>query len=139
MTVSSWPRSVMIVEDDAVIGELLSLRLAAAGLEPIWIKDGAMALAKIDQIRPTLMLLDLGLPVLDGFMVLESLRRHFWFETLPVIVMTARHSATDVKRAIQLGATDYVAKPFEMSDLLNRVRMHLGAKPRKVDWLSRGP
>ena len=124
----SWHRSIMVVEDDPGIGELLTLRLENAGYRVTWVKDGAAAMDRIADVRPKLMVLDLGLPIMDGFQVLERLRAQPLWRNLPIFVLTARHSEEDVKRAIRLGATGYMAKPFDAMALISRIDKRLGSR-----------
>jgi DNA-binding response OmpR family regulator len=134
-----WAPPVLVVEDDPLIGELLMLRLESAGYRATWLKDGAAALNRIAEIKPIAMVLDLGLPTIDGFQVLQTLRRHALWRTLPIIVLTARHNAEDVKQALSLGASDYVAKPFDAQALIKRIGRHLAkaglAAPAATTWL----
>ena len=116
---------MLVVEDDPLIGELLTLRLESSGYRTAWLKDGEAVLNRMADIKPQLMVLDLGLPTVDGFQVLQTLRRNALWRTLPIIVLTARHNAEDVKRALALGATDYVAKPFDAQPLMKRIERHL--------------
>ncbi|MFI4975257.1 MAG: response regulator transcription factor [Caulobacterales bacterium] len=120
-----WGRPIMVVEDDFLIGELLVLRLEMAGYRVTWARDGAAALNMIDRAKPELLVLDLGLPVLDGFQVLERLRARPLWSQLPILVLTARQCEDDVRRAVRLGATDYMAKPFNDFVLIKRIARHL--------------
>ena len=131
----------MVVEDDPAIGELLTLRLETAGYQVTWVRDGAAAMDRIADVLPKLVVLDLGLPILDGFQVLAKLRAQPLWRSLPIFVLTARHSEEDVKRAIRLGATGYMAKPFDAKVLISRIDKRLATKPpleRVVtrDWLN---
>ena len=81
---------------------------------------------RIADVRPKLVVLDLGLPIIDGFQVLERLRAQPLWRNLPIFVLTARHSEEDVKRAIRLGATGYMAKPFDAMALISRIDKRLG-------------
>ena len=121
----SWAPMILIVEDDPMIGELIMLRLTAAGYRTSWARTGPEALTKIYEVRPKMMVLDLGLPVIDGFGVLEQVRAQQFFKNLPIIVLTGRHELADVKRAMALGASGYMAKPFESKDLVKRVEKYL--------------
>lgn len=123
----AWAPMLLIVEDDLAIGELIMLRLRTAGYRTTWARTGAQALTKIYEIQPRLMMLDLGLPVIDGFGVLERIRTQRFFKTLPIVVMTASHAAGDVKRALALGADGYLTKPFEAVDMLKRIEKLLVA------------
>jgi DNA-binding response OmpR family regulator len=139
MSKGLWSPPVLIVEDDPLIGELLMLRLESAGYRATWLKDGGQALNRIGDVKPSCMVLDLGLPVIDGFQVLQTLRRHALWKTLPIIVLTARHNADDVKRALSLGASDYVAKPFDAQALIKRIERQLAkaaqAPPSARQWV----
>ena len=127
----TWATPILIVEDDPLIGEVLMLRLESVGYRATWVKDGAEALNRIGQVKPQLVVLDLGLPVVDGFQVLTILRRNPLYRDLPVIVLTARHSADDVKKAVTLGASDYLGKPFDAEVLQRRIERLLKPPAQK--------
>ncbi len=127
----TWATPILIVEDDPLIGEVLMLRLESVGYRATWVKDGAEALNRIGQVKPQLVVLDLGLPVVDGFQVLTTLRRNPLYRDLPVIVLTARHSADDVKKAVTLGASDYLGKPFDAEVLQRRIERLLKPPAQK--------
>ncbi|HWA62431.1 MAG TPA: response regulator [Caulobacteraceae bacterium] len=132
MNAGVWNPRILVVEDDPLIGELLMLRLESGGYRATWVKDGGAALDRMQDVKPHLVVLDLGLPGVDGFQVLQTLRRHATWRETPVVVLTARHNADDVKRALGLGASDYVAKPFDAHALLKRIERALkaaGTKP----------
>jgi DNA-binding response OmpR family regulator len=109
---------------------MIALKLNTLGFKTTVAATGAQALARLTQIRPRLLLLDIGLPDMTGFQVLEALRRDAAFKALPVLVLTARHAIEDVARAKALGANDYMAKPFELSVLINRIERLLAASKR---------
>ena len=119
----------MVVEDDQLIGEMLTLKLNLAEYRVTLATPGEQAQSRLFEVMPALILLDVGLPDMSGFDVLAKVRKHRAFLNLPVIVLTARHAADDVKRAISLGANDYIAKPFEMSRLMKRIERALSATP----------
>jgi DNA-binding response OmpR family regulator len=110
---------ILIVEDDAAIAEGLALNLRLQGYESVIVTDGALALAKALEIRPCMMLLDIGLPNVDGLEVLKSLREKE--EATPVIVLSARENEYDKVAALRLGADDYVTKPFALAELMARI------------------
>ena len=128
MNPSAARPTILVVEDDPIIAELLQVQLTGAGYEAAWARSGEVALMRMRQIKPALVLLDLGLPEMDGFEVLTELRRSTAFAKTAVIVLTARHVAADVQRALLLGASDYVAKPYDAAALLKRIARHLQPK-----------
>jgi len=111
---------ILLVEDDQILGDAMCRSLEHAGHAVDWTRNGNDAdLALGDQVYD-LALLDLGLPKLDGFEILRRLRERK--SNLPVLIVTARDSLTDRIKGLDLGADDYVLKPFDMPELLARVR-----------------
>jgi len=118
---------VLIVEDDEAISETVAFHLDRAGYRTLRAVDGAQGLRMCRQQRPDLVILDLMLPNLDGWRFTEELRRED--SRVPVIVCSARTSEYDRVNGLELGADDYVTKPFSMKELVARVNAHL----RRVD------
>ncbi|RYF90171.1 MAG: response regulator [Caulobacteraceae bacterium] len=112
---------VLVVDDDEHIRALLRTRLELDGLTTTSANDGIEALAQLATSRPAAMLLDVSMPRMDGFQLLETLRNTRRTPP-PTLMLTARNAADDVRRAIALGAKDYLAKPFNDQLLLRRVR-----------------
>lgn len=110
---------VLVVDDDPQLSRALRITLHAAGYDVGTAPDGRTALHKAAADHPDLVILDLGLPDLDGTEVLAGLRP--WF-TGPVLVLSARADSHDKVRALDAGADDYVSKPFDMGELLARMR-----------------
>ncbi len=111
---------VLLVEDDRMIGEEIERSLRQASYAADWIRDGALAITALDTHSYDIVLLDLGLPGRDGHAVLEHARsRH---NTVPVVIVTARDALDERIRGLDGGADDYVLKPFEMTELLARMR-----------------
>ena len=110
---------LLVVDDDPQISRALRITLHAAGYEVATAADGRTALRRAADEHPDLVVLDLGLPDLDGTEVLAGLRP--WF-TGPVLVLSARADSQDKIAALDAGADDYVSKPFDMGELLARVR-----------------
>ncbi len=110
---------ILVAEDDADIRQLVRDVLEHAGFEVIVSSDGQAALHVARTRRPDLLVLDLGLPGLDGLDVARSLRRE---SELPIIMLTARAEESDTLVGLELGADDYVAKPFSTKELVARVR-----------------
>ena len=120
---------LLVVEDDPYVLELLTTRLEIAGYRTWSAKDGYAALELLSSLQPDGMILDINLPRLDGFAVLQSLSQRSRIKPPPpVLVLTARNAIEDVKRCIALGARDYLAKPFKDAALLARVARLLRAK-----------
>jgi len=116
---------ILVVEDDESIGQTVSTSLQSHGYLVQWFTDGASATAAVEATAPDLVLLDAGLPDIDGFTLCRSLReRH---RDLPILLVTARDAEIDIVVGLDAGASDYVTKPFSMNVLLARVRAHLRA------------
>jgi two-component system KDP operon response regulator KdpE len=110
---------VLAVDDDPAILRTLSINLRARGYDVETAGDGRSALQIADERMPDAVILDLGLPDLDGVAVLKGLRA---YTQVPVVVLSARHESDDKVEALDEGADDYVTKPFDMEELLARVR-----------------
>jgi two-component system KDP operon response regulator KdpE len=110
---------VLLVDDDATLRRTLGIGLRAVGHEVLLAVDGRTALQALRDDRPDIVVLDLGLPDLSGVEVLRRLRA---WSTIPVVVLSARAESTEKVQALDLGADDYVTKPFGMEELLARVR-----------------
>ena len=110
---------VLVVDDEPQIVRALRINLAARGYEVITAHDGAAALRAAAEVRPDVVVLDLGLPDIDGTDVIAGLRG---WTTVPIIVLSARTDSGDKVEALDAGADDYVTKPFGMDELLARLR-----------------
>ena len=111
-------RKVLIVEDDNNIAELLHLYLEKEGFETCVAKDGGKGVEFFRQFQPDLVLLDIMLPVMDGWSVLKKIREE---SKTPVIMLTAKGETTDKVSGLEMGADDYIVKPFEMKEVLARI------------------
>ena len=111
-------RKVLIVEDDNNIAELLHLYLEKEGFETCVAKDGGKGVELFRQFQPDLVLLDIMLPVMDGWSVLKKIREE---SKTPVIMLTAKGETTDKVSGLEMGADDYIVKPFEMKEVLARI------------------
>ncbi|MCD7445664.1 response regulator transcription factor [Streptomyces lincolnensis] len=110
---------VLVAEDDAMQAELIRRSLLAEGHTATVVHDGRAALDAARRRRPDLVVLDLMLPVIDGFDVCRALRRE---DDLPVLMLTARTAEDDVLRGLELGADDYMTKPYSPRELMARIR-----------------
>ena len=117
---------VLVVEDDEAIADVLRRSLRAEGHEVRSAGDGAEALLATEQFSPDLVVLDLGLPRLDGIEVLKRLRAE---GDVPVLILTARTETEDRVEGLDSGAGDYLPKPFERAELLARIRALLRRRP----------
>ena len=117
---------VLLVEDDAMIGEAIQGALKDAAYAADWVTNGQTALTTLDCQHYDLVLLDLGLPGKDGMTVLISIRSKA--NPVPILIITARDGLEDRLRGLDGGADDYVLKPFEMAELLARMRAVLRRK-----------
>jgi two-component system OmpR family response regulator len=117
---------VLLVEDDPMIGKAIQGALKDASYAADWVKSGQIALATLGSQHYDLVLLDLGLPGKDGLDVLSSLRAND--NPVPLLIITARDGLDDRLRGLDSGADDYVLKPFEMAELLARMRAVLRRK-----------
>jgi len=119
---------VLVVEDDPDLGDTIVTFLKEEGLEAKLARDGDQAMRMVDQLSPSAMILDLMMPRRDGFSVLRELRADGRIANLPVIVVTAIFGLSERLYATELGAADYVTKPFELDELLERVRNVLASR-----------
>jgi DNA-binding response OmpR family regulator len=129
---------VLVVDDDVELVGLLRFALSGAGYEVEAAFDGEQALARIADVSFDLVILDVNLPVLDGFAVLRELRSR---SQVPVMMLTVRAAEEDEVRGLDLGADDYLRKPFSPRALLARVRSLLrrGNEPMEDPVLALGP
>lgn len=111
---------ILLVEDDLMIGEAVSVALKDAAYAVDWVKDGATSDRVLENVEYQAVLLDLGLPKRDGLEVLRRLRQAG--NTVPVIVITARDSVDDRIKGLDFGADDYLVKPFNLNEMLARLR-----------------
>ncbi|MFK4148764.1 response regulator transcription factor [Streptomyces sp. NPDC004065] len=121
---------VLVAEDDEMQAELIRRSLLAEGHTATVVHDGRAALDAVHEQRPDLVLLDLMLPVVDGFGVCRELRRD---NDVPVLMLTARSTEDDVLLGLELGADDYMTKPYSPRELMARIRTVLRRSGRAAD------
>jgi DNA-binding response OmpR family regulator len=122
--------TILVVEDEPQIAEIASDYLRLAGFDVLVAGDGVRALEAVRGRRPDLLVLDLGLPRLDGMEVARTIRRE---SDLPIIMLTARVEEDDRLRGLEIGADDYVTKPFSPRELVARVRAVLRRTERPAE------
>jgi DNA-binding response OmpR family regulator len=110
---------ILLIEDEPSVGEVVSLYLRRAGYEVVVARDGRDALDILDRSFPQLVILDLMLPSVDGWEILEWVRAR---SNVPIIVLTARREETDRIAGLEMGADDYITKPFSPQELVSRVK-----------------
>ncbi len=124
---SQAPRTVLVVEDDASIALGLRINLQGEGYRVLLAEDGELGLQLARDESPDLIVLDVMLPKMNGLEVLQALRSEG--RTMPIIILSARTGEMDKVTGLELGAEDYVAKPFSLAELLARVRAGLRRAP----------
>lgn len=123
-------QNILVVEDDEVIALLVEYLLTREGYQVILAKDGYEALQRIESnIAVDLVLLDVMLPYVDGTHLLERIRGIKEWGNIPIIMLTAKSSEKDIASALNLGADDYISKPFKPLELIARIKHRL--KQRK--------
>lgn len=115
-------RKILVVDDEKPISDIIKFNLVKEGFNVITAYDGEEAVAKVKQSQPDLVLLDVMLPKLDGFQVLRKIREQF---ATPVIMLTAKEEEVDKVLGLELGADDYITKPFGMRELIARVKANI--------------
>ena len=111
-------KKALVVEDDSNIAELLRLYLEKDGFEVTIAMNGAAAITEFERVKPDLVLLDIMLPVIDGFAVCREIRS---VSKVPIIILTAKGETQDVVSGLEIGADDYQVKPFVVGELMARV------------------
>lgn len=116
------PRRILIAEDEFDVIKLLKYNLEKEGFKVSYTTDGSLVLAEIRRNEPDLVILDLMLPGLDGLEICRQLRRHEKYASLPLMMLTARGEEADRVVGLEMGADDYVTKPFSTREVIARVR-----------------
>jgi two-component system KDP operon response regulator KdpE len=128
---------ILLVDDDPDLLRALRLRLRANNYEVTTASDGYAAIAAAQKERPALIILDLGLPVGDGFVVLDRLQNSDALAGIPVIVLSARDPQNNEEKALKAGAAAFFQKPADNDELLNVIRVSLGpGVPQAATWPS---
>lgn len=121
-SVSENKKTILLVEDDRIVAKLLNHLLTQKGFIVQLAGNGREAIESLDSQIPTdLALLDIMLPVVDGFEVLTKIRSHQSWKQVPTIMLTSKAQDFNIKRAFESGATDYLTKPFKPNDLMQKI------------------
>jgi DNA-binding response OmpR family regulator len=126
LTPAPRKKTILVAEDDAAIARLLE-RALGVRYDVVVASDGPGALSQAADLTPDLLMLDIAMPGLDGFGVAERLRSLPSFKNVPVIFITAQANATANLRALEMGASDFITKPFRLSHVLDKVKEVLNA------------
>lgn len=118
-------KNILVIEDEEFVRETISDMLEIEGYVPILAKNGEAGLECLREIRPDLILCDINMPVMDGYEVLERIKSTGTLSSIPFIFLTAKTSNDDMRRGMELGADDYIFKPFKAKDLLNAINTRL--------------
>ena len=117
--------TILVADDDELLRELLVFKLSGRGYNVLTAEDGESALGMIRESLPQLVVLDEMMPVRSGFDVLREVKADPWTSGVPVLMLTARKLESDIVSALDLGAADYLVKPFNPQELLARISRHV--------------
>src|SRR5438128_1009500 len=131
--------SILVVDDEAMLRKVVGRGLTAAGCTVTYAADGEEALAKLAEAPPDLVISDVTMPRVDGFELLKRIREQTTTKALPVILLTGRGDTEDIVAGMGLGADDYLVKPFELRELLARVRAKIERPPGPAARSSSSP
>ncbi len=123
-------KHILVCDDDELLVDLLTYRLGTRGYSVTAARDGGEALKKMAEARPDAVVLDAMMPVVDGFEVLRRIRENEATANVPVVMLSARKQERDIVGALELGANDFVVKPFIPEELLARLARLLGEDER---------
>lgn len=120
------PKKILIVDDETELLKAISIRLKASGYEVLTAQDGQEGLEKARNSNPDLIILDVLMPRLDGYEVCRLLKFDEKHSLIPVIMLTAKTQEVDKAMGKKVGANDYLTKPFETQDLIDKIKKYLG-------------
>lgn len=127
-------RKILIVDDSKLNVKLLTDILVGEGYEIAFLENGSKVLETVHAIKPDIVLLDVIMPGIDGFEVCRQLKRDFEIKDIPIIMLTAKTEGSDIRKALELGAFDYIKKPIDVAEVIARVQSALRYK-YKLDEL----
>ena len=128
---------IVLAEDEPQVARLTIFKLELEGYEVIWEKDGEAAYESIKANNPDLVILDIMMPVMDGYQVLKKMKEDENLKNIPVVMLTVRGQEQDILRGFDLGSDDYIVKPFRPAELAARVKTILrrvgGSEESSID------
>ncbi len=124
--IDMFMKKILLIEDDSLIVKIYTTRLVADGFKVLSAGNGEEGLRIAEQERPDLILLDIMMPKMDGFSVLETLRRHDVLKQVPIIVYSNLAQESEMKRALELGANEFIVKAnISPTELVNKIKSYL--------------
>lgn len=114
-------KKILVIEDEKNIILTLKMLLKKHNFDTEFTKSGTEGIQIIEEFSPDLILLDILLPDMNGFLICEAIRENYTKEELPIIFMSAKSEEADIERAYDLGGNDYLVKPFENDELIDRI------------------
>jgi len=115
-------KNILVADDEEHLGFMVKFKLEKSGYDVTWKMDGNEAFQEIQTNKPDLIILDVMMPGMTGYEVLEKIKADSGLKNIPVIMLTAKGQETDVVKGIEMGASDYMIKPFRPAELLVRVK-----------------
>jgi DNA-binding response OmpR family regulator len=123
---------ILIAEDDRDIRELIAISLTYAGYEVVSASDGQQAVDLTIEEKPDLIMLDVRMPRLTGFQALEQIKEQPEFEDVPVVILSAKGQETEIQSGLDLGASQYILKPFAPDELIEKIRQIVDSTDKKL-------
>lgn len=123
---------ILVVDDEPDLIAVLRMGLHLEGFEVLEAADGAEGLRRAREDKPDLMLLDLMLPKMDGYQVCRALKFDSRFKRMPIMILSARPGEQDRRLALEMGADDFIRKPYDLKDLVSRIRSKLKLDGREA-------
>jgi len=124
-------QTILVAEDQQHIRALVEYKLKNSGFQVVTVEDGKAALMKAEEIIPDLILLDVMMPLMTGFEVLSALKKNAKTKNIPVLMVTAQSKEDEVLKGLELGADDYITKPFSPNELAARIKTTLLRRGKK--------
>lgn len=124
---------VLVVEDDTSTAELIKFTLETKSLTVDLAGDGGEAIKKVRINTPDLIVLDIMLPTMDGFQVCEIIKHNVMYQSIPIIMLSAKVRREDVSKGLEIGADEYITKPFDPAKLVERIMFFISRKQGKKE------
>jgi DNA-binding response OmpR family regulator len=124
-------QKILVAEDQQHVRRLIEFKLGNAGYTVVSVEDGRSALEKAREMKPDLILLDVMMPLMTGFEVLSALKQCDETKNIPILMVTAQSNEDEVLKGLEMGAEDYITKPFSPNELAARVKTVLMRKAKK--------